>query len=478
MYITMLRNKIAELIAKRNAAVDKLDLLAGTLTTEKRDATPEEDAEVTALDAEARTAHAEIVDLQADLAQREAIDEARKSAPKPPPVGQPGHAGGSGDDPYDIDLRSSPRNRETIREIDDRAKRALEAELDLDDDQKAHVDRQLRSRKVNRGGALARHILATGRPAYRDAFAELATRANPMLTAEQMDAVQEVRGLQITADASGGFLMPFTLDPTIIDISTGVVNPVRQLATVINVSTDNWQGVTSAGVTASYDPEESEVSDDTPVFAQPVIAIHQAQAFVPFSVQAEDDLGNLTSDASAMFSDAKDRLEGTVFTLGTGAGQPFGFITEAATTAAAVADAYAVGDVYALRASVQPRYRVGGVFMSALEIADLTRQFATGAGPQHAFWTDLSGDSPSQLIGKAWYENSAMDAAIAPGVNLIMAFGDFKMYHIHDRIGMTVELVPHLFGVNRRPTGQRGWYARWRNGARLLDPNAIKVLNV
>ena len=88
-------------------------------------------------------------------------------------------------------------------------------------------------------------------------------RAQPILTAEQADAVKEIRGLQITTDASGGYLMPFTLDPTIILTNNGVVNPIRQLATVNSVATDNWQGITSAGVTASYDAEESEVSDDT-----------------------------------------------------------------------------------------------------------------------------------------------------------------------------------------------------------------------
>ncbi len=49
---------------------------------------------------------------------------------------------------------------------------------------------------------------------------------------------------------------------------------------------------------------------------------------------------------------------------------------------------------------------------------------------------------------------------------------------IVDRVGMNIELVPHLFGANRRPTGQRGLYAWLRAGADSIDDNAFRMLNV
>ncbi len=42
---------------------------------------------------------------------------------------------------------------------------------------------------------------------------------------------------------------------------------------------------------------------------------------------------------------------------------------------------------------------------------------------------------------------------------------------------MSVELVPHLVGANRRPTGQRGLLAYWRVGAGLINPAAVRLLN-
>jgi predicted phage gp36 major capsid-like protein len=35
-------------------------------------------------------------------------------------------------------------------------------------------------------------------------------------------------------------------------------------------------------------------------------------------------------------------------------------------------------------------------------------------------------------------------------------YGDFSQYVITRRVGSSLELMPHRFGANRRPTGQRG----------------------
>jgi HK97 family phage major capsid protein len=59
-----------------------------------------------------------------------------------------------------------------------------------------------------------------------------------------------------------------------------------------------------------------------------------------------------------------------------------------------------------------------------------------------------------------------------------MIFGDFKQFLIVDRIGMTVEMVPHVLGANRRPTGQRGVYAVWMNNSKILVPDAFRRLSM
>jgi HK97 family phage major capsid protein len=58
-----------------------------------------------------------------------------------------------------------------------------------------------------------------------------------------------------------------------------------------------------------------------------------------------------------------------------------------------------------------------------------------------------------------------------------MLYGDFRAgFYIADRLGMTVEIVSHLFGATRRPTGERGFFAYWRTGSKTVVPEAFKYL--
>lgn len=80
------------------------------------------------------------------------------------------------------------------------------------------------------------------------------------------------------------FAVPFELDPTILLTSSDALNPVRQLARVFMTVTDQWKGVSSAGVTAAYQAEAAELADGTPTLAQPVIDCAMWRVFVPFSI--------------------------------------------------------------------------------------------------------------------------------------------------------------------------------------------------
>ena len=78
------------------------------------------------------------------------------------------------------------------------------------------------------------------------------------------------------------------------------------------------------------------------------------------------------------------------------------------------------------------------------------------------------------LLGKPAYESSVMTSALTAG-SKILIFGDFRYFLIVDRIGMNLDLIPHLFGASNRPTGQRGLYAFWRNSCKVLDINAFRM---
>jgi HK97 family phage major capsid protein len=84
-------------------------------------------------------------------------------------------------------------------------------------------------------------------------------------------------------------------------------------------------------------------------------------------------------------------------------------------------------------------------------------------------------NDPPTLLGRPAHESSNMDAAISSGKNLLV-YGDFSQYVITQRVGSSLELIPHLFGANRRPTGQRGAWLWARYGADSINDAAFRLL--
>ena len=316
-------------------------------------------------------------------------------------------------------------------------------------------------------GTIARHILTTGSPVYNRAFGKT-------LMGKPLSDV-EMRALSLTGTA-GGHAVPFDLDPTIIPTSNGVVNPVRQLARVVQTTVDTWRGVSSGAITATYEAEATETTDNAPTLAQPEISTEKAQAFIPFSIEIGMDWGGLRAEMGMLLQDAKDTLEASKFISGTGTNEPAGVITGTTNTVnASAGGTFTLANLYSLVAALPPRYRPRASFMGDLAILNAIRQFDT-VGSSAAIWQDsLQADTPGRLLGKPAFEASEMSDVTTAGAKFLL-YGDFSRYVIVDRVGLTVELIPHLMGANRRPTGQRGLYAFWRNGAEVVDANAFRAL--
>jgi HK97 family phage major capsid protein len=108
---------------------------------------------------------------------------------------------------------------------------------------------------------VSRWVTDTGSSEYRSAFAKLLLhgeqRAALEFTPAERSAYDRVarlaaeqRAMSLT-DSSGGFLVPFELDPTINLVSAGSTNPLLSIANVKTVVTDVWHGINSAGVVPS-----------------------------------------------------------------------------------------------------------------------------------------------------------------------------------------------------------------------------------
>jgi HK97 family phage major capsid protein len=237
--------------------------------------------------------------------------------------------------------------------------------------------------------------------------------------------------------------------------------------------------VSSAGVSAAYAAEATETSDNAPTLAQPVISTEKAQAFIPFSIEVGMDWNGLQAEMAGLLQDAKDDLEATAFATGTGTNEPQGVIVGATTVVTASGTAsFAAADLYSLENALGPRFRSRATFVTARATINRIRQFATAAGPvaltENLQVGTIGGSGataarlPVDVLGYPTYELSSMASVLTTG-SLIAILGDFRHFVIVDRIGMTIELIPHLVGTNRRPTGQRGLYAYWRNSSGVIS---------
>jgi HK97 family phage major capsid protein len=328
---------------------------------------------------------------------------------------------------------------------------------------------------------LARQCLATSSPEYIRAWSKMAMNREHSLSVAERAALE--RAMSLT-DNAGGYLVPFQLDPTVIITSSGSLNDIRQIARQVVATGDIWHGVSSGAVSWSWDAEGTEVSDDSTAFAQPTVQIFKADGFVPITIEAMMDEQNVTQEVGRLLAEGRDTLEASAFAVGTGSGQPRGIVTALAAIGGAsvvnssTTDTLAAGDIYKVDGALPAKYRRNASWLSSRSFYNLIRQFDTAGGSQ--LWEHIGADVPSQLLGRGAYESEDMDGTItASSENYMTVYGDFRNYVIADRIGMTVEFIPHLFHTaNNRPSGTRGWYAYYRVGADVVNGNGFRMLDV
>lgn len=315
--------------------------------------------------------------------------------------------------------------------------------------------------------SIARRVIMTSSRGYMKEFGTY-LRSQGRVVGKEME-----RAASLTTTA-GGFAVPVILDPTVILTSSGVINPIRQIARNEQIVGNTWEGISSAGITAAYSAEAVEASDNAPVLAQPTANVEKAQAFVPMSIEVSEDWAGIQASMAMMFSDAKDVLENTQFLTGLGhaSNVPQGLIAVGGATSivsSATTAVFAVADLYSLENALAPRWRARASIVGNRAAFQKVRQFDTAGGAN--LWVQLQNSNPATLLGYNAYEWSAYSSAVTTSGSTILTIGDFNQFLIVDRVGMNVEFIPHLFGgSNRFPTGQRGLYAYWRNTSKVLTP--------
>jgi HK97 family phage major capsid protein len=372
-------------------------------------------------------------------------------------------------------------NRANDRDLVERAKTATERMPGGDKARSAAYDVVAKN-----GDAVARWALTASQPGYVRAFEKVLRdpyRGHLAWTGEESAAYRDLAALEqrigSTSDAAGGYAIPTHLDSAFIISAAGASHPYRVISRVVQLAEGGtWNGVTTAGVTASFATEGAEVLDRSPTLARAGIPVHRMHSWVAGSFELIDDAPGLGEEVARLFTDGTDVAEATAFTKGSGTNEPTGIVTALwpETTRRdlhATNSVFTSSDLMAAQQALGARWQSRASWCSSLTYANRVRAFGDSYFEQTV---TLDQGVASSLLGRPSYIASDMSTALNTVTNSAFVFGDWSQYVIVDKIGGSrVSFVSHLMGDSNRPTGQAGWYLYKRTGAEPTTTTAFVI---
>jgi HK97 family phage major capsid protein len=366
-----------------------------------------------------------------------------------------------------------------ISEVRNAAHKLLDKADWADDLNREAVEAGLKSRNGLSGADIARRLVATESDAYRDAFFKVSTGNQYALTAEESSALARANAL--SPSTAGGLGVPVIIDPTILITSGKGLTGILSVARIESITNNSWRGVSAAHTSWSFDSEADEVSDDASTLAQPSVPVHMARGFIPYSIELGMDYPAFASEMGRLLNSGYQDLLANKLAVGSGSGEPTGVFTAVtgasvtvSVTTAGTFDGAQLDKVYA---GLEERFRSTSTWFMSVDVENRIRAFSAGDN-YNRFTVDQTAGGLMVLNGRqvVLSDYAPSYAGVTTGAGNILVLGDFSNFLVAQRVGMTVELVPHLFGASQRPTGQRGWFAYARIGSDVVVANAFRRL--
>ena len=385
-----------------------------------------------------------------------------------------------------VSFKGDVRNASFI-ELRDQALQVVETEgRDLAPRQLDHLDKLLRSRTAEvDGSVIAKRLILSETDDYRSAFRKAVTEAAPVFSPEESRAVSEFRAANEGTGSAGGFGVPVLIDPTIILTSGAADAPILAISRMVTITTDAWKGVSSSGVSWSYDAESAVVSDDTPAFSQPTIPVYMARGYVPYSIELGQDYPGFADEMAMLLGQGFVDLVAKQSCTGSGSSSPTGIFTALANATnnpshVTVTTVGALGavDMRAAWSSLPERYRPRATWVMSPSVLAKVSAFGNGLALSD-FTVNLLADGTSVLTGRpVVVTDYAPSFTGTTGAENFAVVGDFSRYCVVQRAGMSVELIPTVFDqASARPTGSRAWFATARHGLGVSDANGFRLLS-
>lgn len=381
-------------------------------------------------------------------------------------------------DPFEI-LRTSATHHmeesELVRAYQDANLKALD---DLDMPKGYDGSAEMYIKRHRKDVSWSRNLLARMRPDYIEAWEKAVTGREILMTDVQRAAIA------VGTNTAGGYLVPTHLDPTLILTNAGAKDVVRSMSRVVSLvgGANRWNGVTTAGSTASWDAELTEVSDDTPPIAPVQIPVFSAKSLIQASIESFEDISALASDVQMLLADSRTRLEAAAHLTGNGTTAPCGIFTalDANTNVElqlTTGHTWTRADLARVSMALGDRWTDGSEWLMNPFFAEEIAALGTALGSNYT--TDLTQPYTQQLMGhKLNLSFTAPAVSQTTTVDNLLVFGDFSNFVIVDKPGSTsIEFIPHLFNTsNNLPDGRRAWYMHFRNGSDSVNDLAFRLL--
>ena len=303
---------------------------------------------------------------------------------------------------------------------------------------------------------------------YNRAFWTTITKREPERTVQD--------ALTVGDDGHGGYLVPSEFERQIVEALQEQCI-IRQYATTIRSDSGERRIPIVTGKGAAYwTPEEGAIvpADDT--FDQIYLSSHKLGTLIKVSEELLNDAAfNIPAYIAGVFAQRIGVAEEEAFLTGDGVHRPLGLLSDigGGETGVITQDATKItmDEVIDLYHSLRAPYRRNAVFVMHDQTAKALRKIKN-ANDEYLWQDKLSGGLKDTILGRPVLTSAFMPRMEA-GEKAIL-FADLSRYWIADRQNRSFKRLNELYAA----TGQVGFLASERVDARLILPEAAKVLKM
>lgn len=311
------------------------------------------------------------------------------------------------------------------------------------------------------------------------AFDRLLRHGFSELSAEERQAVKELRAQGTTPDDKGGYTVPTQMRNTIIDAmkAYGGIASVAQILNTSNGQDITWSTSDGTAEEGELLAENSAATEGDVTFGTATLGAKKLSSkIIRVSNELLQDSGvDIEAYLAGRIAQRIGRGEAKYLIQGTGAGtplQPKGLAASVTgTTQSSAAAAFNWKDMNSLIHSLDPAYRGGPSFRWAFNDATLQSIEQMEDTQGRPLWLpDITGGSPATVLGIPYVIDQAIDNAAAS--KKFIYLGDFNRFVVRRVAYMTLKRLVERYAEY----DQTAFLAFHRFDCVLEDTAAIKAL--